>query len=261
MQEFWADVVAKAMDAFSPLPLALFFCASVILLIFMRRLGLLRRPHSLHAFLVSLYHLYLPAVFLTLGFTWAMIGTFEQAFISACTQSEKSIRENSLEKTFMVMAETSRRFPGNAPLSLKDLSQAITLSYIRQYQEKTDLDPLPDYVRVLLVPLVTPMQTAFAQRLAAHVEERLIREAAASARLTPAAVDDLFKTDIVPAMRDSLAVSVLRAQIRDFFPPYYQNVKFLLVLSLLPIAAETGLSFLILGILRRFRARREEKKA
>jgi hypothetical protein len=257
MQEFWIHVVNNAMGAFSFLPLALFFGAAVLLLAAMRRLGLLRRPHRLHAFLVSLYYLYLPAVFLLLGFTWAIIGTFEQAFLTACDQSEETIKETSVERTAVVMEEINSRFPGGeVSLSLKDLSLTIIRSYSRQYQEKADLDSLPEYVRALLAPLVTPLETAFAQRLTAHAEERIIRELAASADLTPDIIRAVWETDIVEAMRGGLAVKILKAQIHAFFPSYYQNVRFLLVLSLLPIAAETGLTFLVLAVLRRWRARK-----
>jgi hypothetical protein len=222
----------------------------------MRRLGLLRRSHRIHAFFVSLYFLYLPAVFLLLGFTWAIIGTFEQAFLTACDQSEKSVREISVEKTDAVMEEIRRQFPENASLSLKELSLAVTREYDRQYREEANLDALPEYVRALLAPLVAPMQTAFARGLAGYAEERIIREVAVVASLTPETIRAVWETDIIKAMRDGLAVKILRAQIHAFFPPYYQNVRFLLVLSLFPIAVETGLTFLILGFLRRFRARR-----
>ncbi|MDR2076525.1 MAG: hypothetical protein LBP61_06300 [Desulfovibrio sp.] len=260
MQEFWIHVVESAMDAFSFLPLALFLCAAVVLLLCMRRLGLLRRPHRLHALFVSLYYLYLPGVFLLLGFTWAIIGTFEQAFLSACDQSEKSVREISVERTATVMEEINSRFSGNASLSLKELSLAITRAYSRQYGETANLDSLPEYVRVLLAPLVAPMQEAFAQRLSGYVEERVIRQMAASADLTPDIIHAAWETDVVAAMRDGLAIKLLKAQIQAFFPSYYQNVKFLFVLSLLPIAGETGLTFLVLALLRRFRARREKGK-
>ena len=134
---------------------------------------------------------------------------------------------------------------------------AIVRSYSRQYQEKADLDSLPEYVSALLAPLVTPLETAFAQRLTAYAEERIIRKLAASANLTADIVNAAWETDIVEAMRGGLAVKILKAQIRAFFPSYYQNVKFLLVISLLPIAAETGLTFLVLAALRRWRARRK----
>jgi hypothetical protein len=261
MQEFWIHVVNGAMNAFSFLPMALFLGAAVILLVLMHRLRLLRRPHRIHAFFVSLYPLYLPAVFLLIGFIWAMIGTFEQAFLTACDQSQKSIRELSLVKTEAVMEEIHHRFPENSSPSLKELSQAITLAYIRQYRENTDLSSLPEYVRALLAPLVAPMQEAFAQGLAAHVEEGILREAAVSAALTPAAVRGVWERDVLNALRDGLAASILKKRIQAFFPPYYQNVRVLLVVSLLPIAAEIALTFLVLALLRRFRARRGEGKA
>jgi hypothetical protein len=260
MQEFWIHVVNGAMNAFSFLPMALLLGIAVILLALMHRLHLLRRPHHLHALFVFLYNLYLPAVFLLLGFTWAMIGTFEQAFLAACDQSQKSIRELSLVKSEAAMEEIHRRFPENSSPSLKELSQAITLAYIRQYKENTDLASLPEYVRALLAPLVAPMQETFAQGLAARVEEGVIREAAVSAALTPAAVRGVWEKDVLNALRDGLAVAVLKERIRAFFPPYYQNVRFLLVVSVLPIAAEIGLTFLVLALLRRFRARRGEGK-
>ncbi|MDR2161846.1 MAG: hypothetical protein LBO77_06905 [Desulfovibrio sp.] len=259
MQEFWDHAVAGAMGAFSFVTIALFALVSVLLIVFLRRTGLLRRTYPPHALLVSLYSLYIPAVFLFSGFNWSMIDSFEHAFSSAADMAQRSVVATSVEKTSRILEELNRKFPDNSPLLFKDVSLAVSRGLMEQYGEKPDLSVLPEYVRPVMAPLVPSLQIFFIQGLVACVEERILKEAAA-AGLSLNILRRLWDTDIQPAMRGGLAGEVLKTQILAFFPPYYQNVRVLLVLALLPVGIEISLTFLVFALLRRYRAGRKDGK-
>ncbi len=247
MQDFWLLVGEHAMAGFSVLTLLLFFLAAIFLLVVMKKAGFLFRPSRWHALFVKLYYLYIPVVFLTLGSLWVAIGSFEQAFLAACEDSKPAITEASVVRTEAVLNDLAEHLPKDAPVSLKEISLAMSRDYVQRYTENT---VIAEY-SALLYPMVGPLQEGFAMALAAGVEDIVVDKAAGLSRLEPETVRTLWSVDILKAMQGGLAVEILTQQIKATFPPYYRFVKMSGCFLLAPIALEILISMLVIRTRRK----------
>ena len=247
MQDFWLLVGEHVMTGFSMFTLLLFFLAAVLLLVVMKKDWLLFRPNRWHALFVKLYYLYIPVVFLILGFMWATVGSLEQAFLAACEDSKPAITEASVVRTEAVLNDLAEHLPKDTPVSLKEISLAMSRDYVKRYTENTVIS---DY-SALLYPMVGPLQEGFAMALAAGVEDLIVDKAAGLSRLEPETVRTLWSVDILKAMQGGLAVEILTQQIKATFPSYYRHVKILGCILLVPIALEILISMLVIRMRRK----------
>ena len=252
MRDFWLLVGDNAMGHFSIGTVILFFAAAIVLLLVLKKTGLLYRPNRWHALLVKVYYLYIPVVFLALGFMWATVSSLENAFLTACEQSRPAIIESSVEKSRAVLEDVEEHLPADKPASLKEVTTAVTRDYIEKYTEGTAIS---NYF-ALLQPMIAPLQERFATALAGGVEEIIVSKIADVSRLQPQTVRNIWQMDIVEALQGGLAVEILMDQIRATFPPYYKHIKMLGLILLLPVMLEIAVSALV--IRARVRKAREQ---
>lgn len=237
MNEFWKIASALEFKDYSFMPAGIAFLVSIVVLIIMKRKGLLNRKHRWYDTYVFFYYLYIPVVFLCAGLVWAAIGSLERTYKQAYAGSEQAIIADSVEATLEVGQFLEKTYKDIPSIRQEVLAVDIKEIFPEKYQERLRQDELSAFMKTI----AATFQKDIADTLAMQVNAIIAKHFSAQPTVSSEALLKIWNDDVLEAMRQGLAADVTEQRVNVFYQPNYRFVKIMFFIFLLPVILEESL--------------------
>ena len=237
MKEIWTNAFQHASGSFNAMAILYALAASILVLVIMRKTGLLRRNAKWHQTLVCLYYLYIPLLFIGGAVAWSAVGAMESTVLSTIDQARPAISSATADYAGSAWKAVTEKFRKDPSISLREICLSVTREYAAELLE--GLSGVSRFT-AFMTPLVDTIREGVALSLAKLVEEDILKKVSGAARLDRETLKTLWTADIVAAMQGGIVCDILAGQTRWAFKSAYQQVRMAFLLLLLPVVLETA---------------------
>lgn len=237
MKEIWTNAFAHSVGSFEYMTVVYALLAAILLLVVMRKTGLMRREAKWRQALVCLYYLYIPVVFAAGGFAWATVGSMESTMVAGINEARPAISRASAEYAGSAWLTIIKKFRKDSSISMRDLCLSVAREYAAELLE--GFSGMSRFT-MLMRPLVNGIREGVVLSLASMFENEILSESAAVAKLDKDALRALWTKDLVTALQGGIVADLLVAQVKTAVKPMYRYTRLTFILLLLPVVLETA---------------------
>lgn len=255
MNEFWKIASALEFKDYSFMPAGIAFLISIILLVVMKRKGLLTRKHRWYDAYVFFYYFYIPIVFFCAGCVWEATASLERTYQQAYNQSKGIIVSESVEATNNVGKSLGEAYKELSSIRQEDLTFDISNAFLDEYKNRLNRETLSSF----MATIADSFQKDIADAISAQVNIIVAKHFVYGAVVSSEDLARIWKEDVESAIGNGLAGELAGQRVEVFYQPNFRFVKIMFLIFMLPVIIEEALWLFFTRGSRRKKAMVEEK--